>query len=107
MALLLLGNEADCLIPQRRKQNRCLSLPPAPDRSANYRASGLVLGRLPGIHLEYLNGRLTSGSRPPRRGRLGGGCGSGTEIRRIRQQTVNLTLWLTILTRGFLMEIVG
>ena len=42
MALLLLGCEADCLIPQRRKQNRFLNHPLTPDWSDNYRASGLV-----------------------------------------------------------------
>ncbi len=33
MALLLLGNEADCLIPQRRQQNRYLNHSLTPDRS--------------------------------------------------------------------------
>ena len=42
IALLLSQNEADCLIPQHRKQNLWLSEPAASAQTTNYRASGLV-----------------------------------------------------------------
>jgi hypothetical protein len=43
IALLLSQNEADCLIPQHRKQSLWLSEPTASDQAANYRGSGLVV----------------------------------------------------------------
>jgi hypothetical protein len=42
IGLLLSQNEADCLIPQHRKQSLWLSEPTASDQTTNYRASGLV-----------------------------------------------------------------
>ena len=48
--LLLSKNEAGCLTSQHKPQCASVNYPQAMDRSANYRASGLVHGRRPGGH---------------------------------------------------------
>jgi len=45
MILLLSRNEADCLTSQLKEQSTSVNYRQAPNRRANYRASGLVQGR--------------------------------------------------------------
>jgi hypothetical protein len=53
MMLLLSKNEADCLTSQHKQRCASVNYPQAPNRSANYRASGLVQG-VDAANLEFI-----------------------------------------------------